>query len=71
MLIVQKRSLVILKPQKLGINRAYLFDNNLNTLTKFIPYEIPNPDWVIQLQKNNQHLPLTKIKYHGRRSRKS
>lgn len=41
------------KASKLSNNRAWYYDDNENTLTKFKPYELPSYSWVLQLQNKN------------------
>ncbi len=44
------------KAAKLGANRAWYYDDNENTMIKFKPYELPNFNWVSQLQKSQSTL---------------
>lgn len=44
------------KAAKLGNNRALYYDDNENSLVKFIPYEIPNFSWVAQLNEKQSLL---------------
>lgn len=41
------------KASKLSNNRAWYYDDNENTLTKFKPYELPSYSWVLQLQNKS------------------